>query len=150
MKKCAPLPYRIRWKVEPFHDTFAAPFRYLSGDELDGAFGTRFGSTVLTTVADSGWMPEPFHERGFGMSRKPLWKYTAGMVPERWKSILGEHARYLSGIVSRDHHGNRSGSGLNTYWHHSETHPVPCLGMSSGIISNPLPKTLPVAVVSGT
>ena len=51
---------------------FAAPFRYLSGNELDGTIGTRFGSTFLSALADSGWMPEPFHERLFGTSRNPL------------------------------------------------------------------------------
>gem|GEM_PF-6595959 len=54
MKKCASLPYRARWKAEPFHDTFAAPFRYLSDCELDGTFGTRFGSSVLITSATCG------------------------------------------------------------------------------------------------
>lgn len=72
------------------------------------------------------------------------------MVPERWKSTFGEHARYLSGIVSRDHPGNRSGSGIVPYRHPSATHAVPCLGRLSGTVSNPLPKTLPVAVVSNT
>ena len=72
------------------------------------------------------------------------------MVPERWKSTFNEHARYLSGIVSGDYRGNRSGSGLIPYRHPSETHPIPCLGMSSGTVSDPLPKTLPIAVVSDT
>ena len=150
MKKCLPLPYRNWWKAEPFHDVFSAPLRYLSAHELDDTFGTRFEGTVLRMLAGGGWMPEPFHERACGTSPKPLQEHTAGMVPEGRKSTLGEYARHLSGIVSRDDPGNRSGSGLIPYRHHSETQPVPCLAMSSGIVSNPLHKTVPVAVVSVT
>ena len=56
----------------------------------------------------------------------------------------------LSEIVSRDHRGNRSGSGLIPYRHPVETYPAPCVGRLPGNVSNPLPKSLPVGVVSDT
>lgn len=93
-------------------------------------------------------MPKPFHERGFGTSRKPLRKRTTGMVSKRWKSTSDRDVRYLFEILSCDQPGTRSGSGVIPYRHPSETSSVPCLRMMSGTVSNALPKTLLVAVVS--
>lgn len=130
----------------------ATSFRHGSGTipttqkrrPLVGAFGSQF-----SRLLHHRWnVSKRCHETTTGTLLKPLRNHTKKHPFETVSDGRLTRCRYLTGIFPAYHAGTRSGSGLIPYRYPLAMAPVPRRGTLSGTVPNPLPKTLPLAVVS--